>query len=185
MSARTSLTHPLEVQFIPSDWLETPGRLGITFAPGKQAPSWFGEPWQRNLDLDLQRLVEVYHTDCLVSLLEEQEYSDLKIPDLRKKAAALGMRVLHLPIPDGSTPPDAVEFQAVIQEAIALLHADKTVVVHCRGGLGRAGTITAAILVGLGRSPEVAIQQVRETRPGAIENQQQEQFLLGLVPYTI
>ena len=182
MSARTSLTHPLQVQFIPSAWLETPGKLGITFAPGKQAPSWFGEPWQRDLDLDLQRLVEVYHTDCLVSLLEEQEYSDLKIPDLREKATALGMRVLHLPIPDGSTPPDAVAFQAVIQEAIALLRADKTVVVHCRGGLGRAGTITAAILITLGRSPNIAIQQVRETRPGAIENERQEQFLLGLVP---
>lgn len=48
------------------------------------------------------------------------------------------------------------------------------VVVHCKGGLGRAGMIAADLLVRLGVPREVAIDRVREARPGAIENEEQE-----------
>jgi hypothetical protein len=33
--ARTSLTHPIRVDFVVSEKLTFPGRLGLTFAPGK------------------------------------------------------------------------------------------------------------------------------------------------------
>ena len=46
--------------------------------------------------------------------------------------------------------------------------------VHCRGGLGRAGTIAARLLVELGERPDEAIRRVREVRPGAIEREFQE-----------
>lgn len=43
------------------------------------------------------------------------------------------------------------------------------VLVHCKGGLSRAGTIAARLLVELGMDHAMAIQQVRMVRPGAIE----------------
>ena len=55
------------------------------------------------------------------------------------------------------------------------------VVVHCRGGLGRAGTIAARLLVELGIEPATAIAKVREARPGAIENSRQELFVDEIV----
>ena len=45
---------------------------------------------------------------------------------------------------------------------------------HCRGGLGRAGMISARLLVESGVEPEVAIAKVRAARPGAIETREQE-----------
>jgi protein-tyrosine phosphatase len=130
--------------------------------------------------MDLQRLRDVFQTDCLVSLLEETEYIRFHIANLRQRAQELGMEVLHLPIPDGSPPPDREACQRAIARIISHLQSEKTVVVHCRGGLGRAGTITAAVLIALGQPAETAMRQVRTVRPGAIETPSQEQFLKGL-----
>ena len=51
------------------------------------------------------------------------------------------------------------------------------VLLHCRGGLGRAGTVAARILVEFGYAPDVAIEAVRRARPGAIENSIQERYV--------
>ena len=47
------------------------------------------------------------------------------------------------------------------------------VLLHCRGGLGRAGTITARLLVELGVQPDDAIRRVRDAHEGTIENDSQ------------
>jgi len=52
--------------------------------------------------------------------------------------------------------------------------------VHCRGGLGRAGMIAARLLVELGMKPTKAMAMVRAARPNAIENSDKEKFVLGL-----
>ena len=55
--------------------------------------------------------------------------------------------------------------------------------IHCRGGLGRAGTIAARLLVELGMRPDEAVRRVRDARgPGAIETPAQEAHVLGCVP---
>jgi ADP-ribosyl-[dinitrogen reductase] hydrolase len=43
----------------------------------------------------------------------------------------------------------------------------------CRGGLGRAGTIAARLLVELGMDPATAIASVHAVRPRAIETSNQ------------
>ncbi len=53
------------------------------------------------------------------------------------------------------------------------------VLVHCKGGLGRAGTIAALMLVELGMTVDEAIRTVRAARPGAIETRAQEAFVMG------
>ena len=58
----------------------------------------------------------------------------------------------------------------------ALEHGDD-VIVHCLGGLGRAGTIAATTLVARGLAPEPAIAAVRATREGAVQTSEQERFV--------
>jgi ADP-ribosyl-[dinitrogen reductase] hydrolase len=54
------------------------------------------------------------------------------------------------------------------------------VLVHCRGGLGRSGTVAARLLLELDWPARQAIAQVRQARPGAIETAEQLQHLLNL-----
>ena len=54
------------------------------------------------------------------------------------------------------------------------------VVVHCMAGIGRTGTVLAGYLVWQGYSPEVAITEIREKRPGSIETISQESTIFSL-----
>ncbi|MDD2761982.1 MAG: dual specificity protein phosphatase family protein, partial [Methylomonas sp.] len=50
-----------------------------------------------------------------------------------------------------------------------MLRNGDDVLVHCKGGLGRAGMIAARLLVELGMDANEAIHAVRRARKGAIE----------------
>ena len=91
------------------------------------------------------------------------------------------MEWLHLPIRDVSTPGPEFEEQwpAHSKRLRGRLDAGENIVVHCRGGLGRAGMISARLLVESGVEPEAAITRVRAARPGAIETRPQEEWVRG------
>ncbi len=154
------------------------GGLGLTFAPGKQAPSTLGRPWKRDLTADLVRLREGHEVDVLVSLVEDAELGWLGIGALCAAAEAHGIAVLRHPVVDGAVPVRQ-EADRTVQHALSLARAGGRVVFHCRGGLGRAGTFAAMALRRLGLSGEAAMSTVREVRPGAIENALQERFVLS------
>ena len=99
----TSDTHPIRVDVIPTDHL--PGRLGVTFAPGKKDASGTSRVrWDRDLATDLRDLRERFGTDMLVPLLRRYEYELLGVPDLVARAEAQGMRVRAFEIDDGTVP---------------------------------------------------------------------------------
>jgi ADP-ribosyl-[dinitrogen reductase] hydrolase len=89
------------------------------------------------------------------------------------------MSWLHLPIADVPTPDERFgqEWDVAGEELRSILRSGSDVLVHCRGGLGRAGTIAARLLVELGMDPATAIASV--VRPGAIETSDQEKFVLN------
>jgi len=166
---RTSDTHPIRV-----DWVTK--NIGITFAPGKKARSAFGSAWDRNLEEDLDRLRDFYKVDKLVSLVEDHELVRFSIPNLVKECTDRGMTIHRSPIIDGATPMPG-QAEAIVESVLQDLSKGKRVVFHCRGGLGRAGTLCACTLVALGHSPQDAIDLTRRHREGAIENRTQEFFV--------
>lgn len=87
--------------------------------------------------------------------------------------ARYGLAEVHLPVPDFA-PPTADQLEhgvAAIEQAVA---SERKVAVHCRGGLGRTGTLLACYLVKCGLRPSEAIARVRAVRPGSIEAPAQE-----------
>ena len=88
----------------------------------------------------------------------------------------------HLPIVDVSIPDERFEreWELAGQELRSILRRRLDVLVHCRGGLGRAGTIAARLLIELGMEPTKAIERVRAVRPGAIETNDQVRFVRGI-----
>lgn len=91
---------------------------------------------------------------------------------------------LHLPIADVSVPGEDFEraWQVHGPGLRARLRDGFDTLVHCKGGLGRAGTIAARLLVELSAHPEVAIEQVRNVRTGAIETRTQEDYVRSIKP---
>lgn len=175
--ARTSVSHPIRV-----DWaheLASGGRLGLTFAPGKKdaAPMSKGGAWDRDLAADLERLRRDARLGVLISLVEDDELRKLGIQRLVPEAVARGIELVRFPIRDQGVPSDRAAAANVVAHAIARLREGARVAFHCRGGLGRAGTMAACTLVELGIAPLEAIAQVRKARDGAIENPTQERFI--------
>ncbi|MCU9846726.1 ADP-ribosylglycohydrolase family protein [Defluviimonas sp. WL0024] len=178
---RTSATHPLQIATVsPKAGM---GRVGITFCPGKRQPHAATGAWDRQLDLDLDALA-AWGAVAVVSLVESSELTELGVPNLGAEVAARHMDWLHLPIPDFSTP--SAKFEAAWRSAgediRGRLRAGFDIVVHCKGGLGRAGMIGARLMAELGVSPDQAVAEVRAARPGAIETAAQLEHVLTTPP---
>lgn len=183
-SPRTSESDPIIVNFLEeTPW---PGRVGLTFAPGKWQEDAETGVWHRNLTQDLDHLASKYQTAVLVSLLEEHERRELLIPSLLDEATGRGWQVLPFPITDGGIP-STMEAVAVLTSAIiAAAQAGRNVVIHCKGGKGRAGTIGGCVLVASGKSPDDALRLVRQARgKGTPENDKQKQFIRDFRDYVL
>lgn len=161
MSTKNSKNSPIRVDMLPCELL---GSVGITFAPGKHGSSRFGATWVRNLDADLDRLVSKYGIQVLVCLLQDAELDHLKISNLVEEAEKRGMEVVRLPIPDGGVLPDLEPMRALVKRIVAAAKEGKNVVIHCRGGLGRAGTVGGCFLVDQGASHTEAFRCLRAAR---------------------
>jgi len=171
---RTSITHPIRID----DLHLGNGRLGITFCPGKKGESVFGAAWDRDLDLDMDA-VKGWGANTVLSLIEDDEFEMLGVPELGEAVKACGIEWVHFPIRDLDIPEaDAMGTWAAISARIhATLERGGRVLVHCRGGLGRAGTIAALLLIERGWTVHQAISDVRDIRPGAIETVEQERWV--------
>jgi ADP-ribosyl-[dinitrogen reductase] hydrolase len=178
---KTSTSHPLRID--ETNISGCRGRIGMTFCPGKKQPDAASGIWNRDLETDL-RVIKEWGASILISLMEEKEFSELKVVDLPVHAARIGLEWIHLPIEDTSTPSREVEDQwrAIVKGLKRrLLHGEK-IVFHCKGGLGRTGTMAACLLKELWIDGKDAIRMVREARPGTIENSEQEAYVLNYPP---
>ena len=176
---RGSEDYPLRVD--PLSVPGTSGLIGMTICPGKMGASLYGPAWCRDLDIDL-KAVSAWHPDVVVTLMEEWEFAHLGVPGLGAAVEAAGLRWLHLPIPDTRAPGPTFDrlWRDEGPEVRRILREGGRVLVHCRGGLGRTGTVAAQLLVEFGVEPEAAIEAVRRARRGAIETRIQEEYVLGL-----
>ena len=177
----TSQSHPIRIDYVTPDRCQ--GRIGMTLCPGKQEANAISGDWQRDLALDLQR-IRNWGACGVVSLMEKEEMEWYGVADLPEKTLALGMQHFHLPIVDMDIPREGFEENWVVSgaELRSLLLSGDSIVIHCLGGLGRTGTITARLLIELGMDADTAISRVRTARPGAIQTIQQEVYVRRCKP---
>ncbi|MGR8929553.1 MAG: cyclin-dependent kinase inhibitor 3 family protein [Gammaproteobacteria bacterium] len=166
--ARTSHTHPLQIAEVRSS--ASHGRIGITFCPGKHDHFAYTGAWERDLGIDLDA-ISAWGARLVLTLVEPAELAALKVPLLGHEIRRRGIEWRHLPIADYSIPTKVFEQQWATQgcEIRAMIRNGDDVLVHCKGGLGRAGMIAARLLVELGMDTDEAIHAVRRVRKGAIE----------------
>jgi ADP-ribosyl-[dinitrogen reductase] hydrolase len=179
MALRTSNTHPLQIASLTVPGCA--GLLGVTFCPGKKDAHAMSGAWHRDVGTDVA-MIRKWGAALVITLIEPHEFALLQVEHLGSAVAEAGMQWLHLPIRDVSAPDERFNtgwatHRRTVMHALA---AGENVVVHCRGGLGRAGTIAAQILIEAGQSPVAAMAAVRAQRPGAIETMSQERYRLAL-----
>jgi len=108
--------------------------------------------------------------------LDEEGLSDAMVKEF-------GFEYHHSPIPDFHAP--AID---QLEECLSFIRGQieqgRPVVVHCRAGMGRTGTILACYLVRFDSvHPETAIERTRDMRPGSIETGEQEQLVRRYAEY--
>ena len=175
-NTRTSITDPLKIRWVNAG---KNGKIGLTFCPGKKDLSFYGNSWDRDLELDLKVIKD--SASLLLTLIEDHEFTLLKVSELGTRVKELGLEWLHLPIQDVSTPDNEFmknwpKHSLYIQK---LLSRNKNVVIHCRGGIGRTGLVAVLLLIDMGMNPGKALNLVRAVRPHAVETPKQEAFCLS------
>jgi ADP-ribosyl-[dinitrogen reductase] hydrolase len=175
----TSQSHPLQIGSIKmlGPW----GELGLTFCPGKKDKhARFGH-WDRDLGTDLDA-IKAWGASAVVTLIEPHEFELLGVERLGEGVAKRGMSWYHLPIRDVSIPDANFEgrWQKTGPQLLEKLRSGQSILVHCRGGLGRAGLVAARLIIETRVPADKAIRAVRAARPGAIETKEQEDYVISL-----
>lgn len=181
--SRTSHSYPLHIATLAVG--SNGGAIGVTFAPGKYQEFAMTGTWNRDLDVDLCA-IRSWGSTHLISLIEPWEFDELRIVALPERAESLGIVWRGLPIVDGAAPSEAFlkEWEVLGPALCRELLDGRRVLVHCKGGLGRAGTVACMLLLGTGTAATgmQAIDMVRQVRPGAIETSEQEDFICAWRP---
>ncbi len=103
--------------------------------------------------------------------------------DYMSELNRIGFRVLHSPIPDFSAP-DLGQCLEILQWVSKQVRANYPVLFHCRGGIGRTGTMLACYLVfRYGLAPGDAIMAVRRKIRNALMVDEQVQLVYELSNY--
>lgn len=177
--ALNSNSSPLRI-----DSIELPGhcgQIGMTICPGNKDAGISGRAWDRDLETDLD-VIAKWGAEAVVTLMEDFELEMLAVATLPSLLQSRGIEWHHLPIRDVNIPDGKFEGNWLKSgpRLRSILSNGGKVLLHCRGGIGRTGTIAAKLLVEFGFKPADAIALVRSTRPGTIETMAQEQYVLQL-----
>lgn len=152
----------------------TPGGGVIGMIPCPGAPAYDPRALQRDIET-----IREWGASALVTLITEREPTPRGPVEIGNASRSAGLQWYWLPIDDMYTPDRTFEAQWEDNGSAlrtALLSGER-IVLHCRGGLGRTGTIAARLLVELGIEPDTAIARVRAARSGTIETTAQEQHI--------
>lgn len=131
--------------------------------------------------------------------MDDEELQFLGSPwaEYQRIAEAIGMDVLRLPTPEGLPP--ALSPAALDEQLLKLVHRytllGSSILVHCRGGVGRAGVFACCWMLRLGLCGDIraraaievvesVVKVVRNRRSiKAIETYEQVRFLVAFVDY--
>lgn len=114
----------------------------------------------------------------VLSLLTPGEEHDLGVENEAVAARAEGLVFHTFPIADRDVPSSESAFARAVDTLDSALTAGRTVVVHCRQGIGRSGMMAACALILHGVDPAEAIDEVSQARGVPVpETQAQREWI--------
>jgi protein-tyrosine phosphatase len=150
----------------------------MTSLPGDRDPRPLGLGLPpRDLAADAHRLHHDHGADAMLLLVEDHELASSGVSDLPEVVAGEGIELLRFPVPDFGVTDDRDGLRALLDDVLARVRAGQRVVVACRAGRGRTGTIVACLLRDAGLDAATATALTRASRTGTIEREAQAQFV--------
>lgn len=136
-------------------WINGPwaGKLGIL--PRPRGGDWLDDEVVAWKDAGV---------DVVVSLLTQDEDSELGLIDEQTSVQQHGLSFIGFPIPDYSVPGSMTTTRQLVSEIQDCLARGKSVGIHCRQGIGRSSLVAACVLVTGGESAATAFEQIENAR---------------------
>jgi len=145
-------------------WINRDGiRLGIM--PRPRGNDWLAD--------DL-RVIRQAGVDVIVSALTTSEAEELGLTAEAQECAQNDLLFISFPIEDRSLPTNPAEFTLLVDQLVKLSRNGKSVVIHCRAGIGRSSLIAACALVELGLSPDDALRAIEQARGCPVPDTQEQ-----------
>lgn len=154
-----------DVYWISGPWV---GRLAILARP--RPGDWLVDEIQGWRDAGVQ---------VVVSLLSEDEASELGIHDEPRLVHENGLRFISFPIEDYSVPASEDALRQLVRDVEALLDQGCNVGVHCRAGIGRSSLVAACLLVNCGHDVETSFEQVSTARGAPVPDTRAQREWVG------
>jgi len=145
-------------------WINRDGiRLGIM--PRPRGNDWLAD--------DL-RVIRQAGVDVIVSALTTSEAEELGLTAEAQECDQNDLLFISFPIEDRSLPTNPAEFTLLVDQLVKLSRNGKSVVIHCRAGIGRSSLIAACALVELGLSPDDALRAIEQARGCPVPDTQEQ-----------
>jgi protein-tyrosine phosphatase len=136
-------------------WIETglPAKLAIMPRPNGG----------KHLEDEI-RILKREGADVLVSLLTPEEDIELALELERAACSGHGIRFRSFPIPDRDVPSSTEAFLKFIETLHHDLLQGRSIVAHCRAGIGRSSLLLASLLRREGLSTDDAFRRITQAR---------------------
>lgn len=159
---------PLRIDFINEKYTKS-GKIGLTILPGRKDNS-------RVLGADIKSIIDSGITH-VITLVTNEELIRYGVEDLVSEFKKAGLVTKRFPINDQGVS-TIEETNEVVNWMETNLNNSANIMIHCVGGLGRTGLVSASYLINQGLSAQDAINEIRSIRTKrAIESKKQEEFV--------
>ena len=119
----------------------------------------------------------------LVSMLTDEEASELGLQRESDECKAATVSFVSLPIPDRSAPSDKNGFLGNVERLTEMVKEGRFIGVHCRASIGRSSVLVVSILVRLGWDVEEALDAVEAARGCSIpDTPEQRRWVIQNIP---
>ncbi|TNV80666.1 hypothetical protein FGO68_gene5537 [Halteria grandinella] len=163
------------------------GKFGLCQCPGKKlAMGRDGKSYDRNIYEDVEQFNKSQGISLIICLLNDSELRHLgvQVKDYKQACETSGITFYQYPIIEMAPPDDLILFKKEVVDVIIshiLTERDQcNVLIHCRGGVGRAGLVACCVLATLChfKSHTKIIELVRKRRDKrCVESRKQEDFV--------
>jgi len=151
--------------FTTAFWIDGPwrGRLGVS--PRPRGGDWLAD------ELAAWRSAGI---EVVVSLLESEEAAEKGLEQESQLASDSGIEFHSLPIPDRFVPGSTLDFQLLLERLHSKLNDGKTIVVHCRQGIGRSGLVAICLLLRAGENLNEAVRRASSARSVSVPETEEQ-----------